>query len=85
MAKSKKPLGTRTLASRHTGLSAAQASRELEELNSIGIALSGTHDVERLLTLILHKAREITGADAGSLYLVEQDREQFEWRDAARG
>ncbi|MGC2527130.1 MAG: HD domain-containing phosphohydrolase [Candidatus Acidiferrum sp.] len=72
MAKSKKPLGTRTLASRHTGLSAAQASRELEELNSIGIALSGTHDVERLLTLILHKAREITGADAGSLYLVEQ-------------
>ncbi|MGC1418449.1 MAG: HD domain-containing phosphohydrolase [Candidatus Acidiferrum sp.] len=73
MAKSKKPLGTRTLASRHTSLSAAQASRELEELNSIGIALSGTHDVERLLTLILHKAREITGADAGSLYLVEQD------------
>ncbi len=73
MAKSKKPLGTRTLASQHTGLSAAQASRELEELNSIGIALSGTHDVERLLTLILHKAREITSADAGSLYLVEQD------------
>lgn len=72
MAKAKKPLGKRTVASRRTGLSAAQASRELEELNSIGIALSGIHDVERLLTLILHKAREITGADAGSLYLVEQ-------------
>lgn len=87
MAKSKKPLGTRTLASRHTGLSAAQASRELEELNSIGIALSGTHDVERLLTLILHKAREITGADAGSLYLVEQDAGSLNGatQDAANG
>jgi HD-GYP domain-containing protein (c-di-GMP phosphodiesterase class II) len=29
--------------------------------------------VEQLLTLILKKAREITGADAGSLYLVEQE------------
>jgi len=54
-------------------LSAAQASRELEDLNRVGIALSETRDVEHLLTLILQKAREITGADAGSLYLVEQD------------
>jgi HD-GYP domain-containing protein (c-di-GMP phosphodiesterase class II) len=53
-------------------LSAAQAGRELEELNRVGIALSETHDVERLLALILSKAREITGADAGSLYLAEQ-------------
>lgn len=72
MAKAKKPVSKRLAASRRTGLSAAQAGRELEELNSIGIALSGTHDVEHLLALILHKAREITGADAGSLYLVEQ-------------
>ena len=54
-------------------MSAAQASRELEDLNRVGIALSETRDVEHLLTLILQKAREITGADAGSLYLVEQD------------
>jgi len=58
---------------RANGLSAAQATRELEELNRIGIALSATRDVEQLLTLILQKAREITGSDAGSLYLVEQD------------
>lgn len=52
-------------------MSPAQAGRELEELNRIGIALSETRDVERLLELILRTAREITGADAGSLYLTE--------------
>ncbi len=72
MAKVKKPLRKRVTASRRTGLSAAQAGRELEELNRVGIALSETRDVERLLAMILLKAREITGADAGSLYLVEQ-------------
>src|ERR1700675_1632414 len=54
-------------------LNAAKATRELEELNRIGIALSETRDVEQLLALILQKAREITSADAGSLYLVEHD------------
>jgi HD-GYP domain-containing protein (c-di-GMP phosphodiesterase class II) len=72
MAKSKKSPRNKVAASRGTGLSAAQAGRELEELNRVGIALSETHDVERLLALILSKAREVTGADAGSLYLVEQ-------------
>jgi HD-GYP domain-containing protein (c-di-GMP phosphodiesterase class II) len=72
MAKSKKSPRKRVNASRGTGLSAAQAGRELEELNRVGIALSETRDVERLLALILSKAREVTGADAGSLYLVEQ-------------
>src|SRR5216684_5003182 len=54
-------------------LSATQSTRELEELNRIGIALSETRDVGLLLDLILRKAREITAADAGSLYLVERD------------
>jgi HD-GYP domain-containing protein (c-di-GMP phosphodiesterase class II) len=72
MAKAKKRLRKRAAAPRRAGLSAAQAGWELEELNRVGIALSETRDVERLLTLILQKAKEITGADAGSLYLVEQ-------------
>ncbi|HKN73859.1 MAG TPA: HD domain-containing phosphohydrolase [Candidatus Acidoferrum sp.] len=72
MAKPKKRLPKRVATSHRTGLSAAQAGRELEELNRVGIALSETRDVERLLALILSKAREITGADAGSLYLAEQ-------------
>ena len=60
-------------AARSGGLSAAKAARELEELNQIGIALSTTRDVEQLLKLILRRAIEITSADAGSLYLVEQN------------
>ena len=54
-------------------MSASRATRELEELNRIGIALSETRDVDQLLSLILQKTREITGADAGSLYLVERE------------
>jgi len=50
----------------------ARAEREMEMLNRIGIALSQTHEVGALLNMILMKAREITGADAGSLYLVEE-------------
>jgi len=45
--------------------------REMQELNEIGVALSAERDPERLLDLILRKSREITGADAGSLYLIE--------------
>jgi HD-GYP domain-containing protein (c-di-GMP phosphodiesterase class II) len=71
MAGSKKSPPRRVPRARKTKLSATKATRELEELNRIGIALSETRDVERLLELILRKAREITAADAGSLYLVE--------------
>ena len=49
------------------------AEREREQLNEIGVALSSQRNINVLLTLILKKAREITGADAGSLYLVEED------------
>jgi HD-GYP domain-containing protein (c-di-GMP phosphodiesterase class II) len=48
------------------------AERQREQLNEIGVALSSQHDLNVLLNLILAKAREITGADAGSLYLVEE-------------
>src|SRR6185312_3097797 len=46
-------------------------TREIQELNKIGAALSAEHRLDRLLELILTKCREITNADAGSLYLVE--------------
>jgi HD-GYP domain-containing protein (c-di-GMP phosphodiesterase class II) len=49
--------------------------REREELNEIGVALSSQREIGALLTLILSKTREITAADAGSLYLVEEDSE----------
>jgi HD-GYP domain-containing protein (c-di-GMP phosphodiesterase class II) len=54
--------------------------QEMEELNRIGVALSARQDLESLLTLILQKVREITGADAGSLYLVEEKDGQRQLR-----
>src|SRR6202158_6126632 len=51
-----------------------RAEHETEELNRIGVALSETRDVGVLLDMILAKARQITRADAGSLYLVEETR-----------
>ena len=49
-------------------------SRQLEELNRIGAALSAERDTARLLELIVTKARQITDSDAGSLYVVETVR-----------
>jgi HD-GYP domain-containing protein (c-di-GMP phosphodiesterase class II) len=72
MARTKKSRRQSVPRARKTALSATKATRELEELNRVGIALSETRDVEQLLDLILKKAREITAADAGSLYLVER-------------
>ncbi|MBI3450262.1 MAG: GAF domain-containing protein, partial [Acidobacteria bacterium] len=46
--------------------------KELRELNRIGIALSSERNRDALLAMILTKCREITSADAGSLYLVER-------------
>ena len=65
---------TRELEAR-LGLSASEKAAEktraqLEELHAIGIALSAERDHERLLNLILSKARVITSADAGALFLV---------------
>jgi HD-GYP domain-containing protein (c-di-GMP phosphodiesterase class II) len=51
-------------------------SQELHELNKIGVALSAERDIDKLLELILAKCREITVADAGSLYLVERGKER---------
>lgn len=53
----------------------AKRSRELKQLNEIGVALSAERDLDTLLDMILQKSREITRADAGSLYLVEEAEE----------
>ena len=50
-------------------------TREIQELNKIGAALSAEHHLDSLLELILTKSRRITNADVGSLYLVEAEEE----------
>ncbi|MBZ5515417.1 MAG: GAF domain-containing protein [Acidobacteriia bacterium] len=61
--------------SRRTAAQLHLVATELETLNKIGIALSTERSPDALLELILTKSREITGCDAGSLYLVEEDPE----------
>ncbi len=50
-----------------------RARYESSLLVDIGRALSQERDTQRLLDLILLRAREVTGADAGSVYIVEGD------------
>jgi len=48
-------------------------TQQMRELNKIGVALSAERNLKNLLELILTKAREFTGADAGSIYLVDRE------------
>ncbi len=47
----------------------------LNDLNAIGAALSSERDINRLLETILDSARKITNADAGTLYLVDAEKQ----------
>ena len=49
--------------------------KDQEDLIRIGRALSIEKDSEKLLRLILQLSKRITGADAGSIFLVEEDEE----------
>jgi HD-GYP domain-containing protein (c-di-GMP phosphodiesterase class II) len=62
-------------------LALARKSQELHELNKIGVALSAERDISKLLELILGKSREITAADAGSLYLVKRGKDENSTED----
>ena len=44
---------------------------QIHILNRIGIALSAERDLDRLLERIVKEARGFTGADAGTLYLLD--------------
>lgn len=50
----------------------------LERLNAIGIALSAEHEPKRLLEMILLGAKELTNADGGTLYTVQDNKLKFE-------
>ena len=54
---------------------------ELGELIEIARALTTEREIDRLLNLILEKARFVTGADAGSMYVVEGEDPQLSRRN----
>jgi HD-GYP domain-containing protein (c-di-GMP phosphodiesterase class II) len=47
-------------------------TRESEQLLQIGLALSSERDITKLQQLIVRSARELTNADSGSLFLIEE-------------
>jgi HD-GYP domain-containing protein (c-di-GMP phosphodiesterase class II) len=56
--------------------SIAAERHTIEQLLEIGMALSDCLDLTELLDLILTKSREITCSDAGSVYLIDRNRDQ---------
>ncbi|MBK9034051.1 MAG: GAF domain-containing protein [Myxococcales bacterium] len=59
-------------------LELAQAQHENRLLIETGRALSQQRDMASLLEIILRQARDVTGADAGSVYIVEGDDDAAE-------
>jgi HD-GYP domain-containing protein (c-di-GMP phosphodiesterase class II) len=59
---------------RWTKASMKHLLERVERLNQIGIALSAEKDPARLLEMILRGAKELTGADGGTLYSVTANR-----------
>lgn len=53
-------------------------SKNVKMVLQISRQLNGIRDVAKLLGLILEKAREVTQADAGSIYVVEKETDQKE-------
>ncbi len=54
----------------------ARTRGELRELTAVGMALMTERDPDRLLEKIVSKARQLTGSDAGSLYLVDRGEDE---------
>jgi len=50
---------------------------QIKKLSDIGRALSGVHDLNTLLEMIVDQARNFTNADAGTLYIVEDNTLRF--------
>lgn len=50
---------------------------QLETLNEIGIALSSERDLDTLLDLIVREAMNVTSAEGGTLFIVEDDQLYF--------
>jgi HD-GYP domain-containing protein (c-di-GMP phosphodiesterase class II) len=64
------------LAEARASASRTRIEGKLAQLNRVGMALMSERDPDVLLGLILSQARDLTGSDAGSLYLVEGEGEE---------
>ena len=51
---------------------------QIKKMSDIGRALSGVYDLNALLEMIIDQARSFTNADAGTLYIVEDETLRFQ-------
>jgi signal transduction histidine kinase len=58
----------------------AQSVRELRALGEVSQAVNSTLDLETVLTTIVAKAVELSGADAGTIYVFDDERREFRLR-----
>jgi HD-GYP domain-containing protein (c-di-GMP phosphodiesterase class II) len=72
------PGGEAALALVKAGWERAQDRRSMARLHEVGRALASEQDLDRLLDLILTKARELLRAEAGSIYLLNGEGERRE-------
>ena len=49
----------------------------VQKLTEIGTALSANENLDALLEMIVTEAKNLTGADGGTLYLLEKDELRF--------
>ncbi|MBV9969437.1 MAG: GAF domain-containing protein, partial [Xanthobacteraceae bacterium] len=61
----------------------AQSVRELQGLEEIGRAISSSLDLDAVLSTIVARAVEITGADAGAIFSYDRARGVFELAEAS--
>lgn len=59
-------------------LTTSDLQSRLEQLNAIGIALSGETNIDGLMETILTAAKSLVGADAGTLYIKRDEHLHFE-------
>ena len=58
--------------------------QKLDTLMVLGIELNRIHDIDILLERVLTRARQFVTADAGSIYIREDDRLDFAFKNACR-
>ncbi len=53
--------------------------KQIRRLTRIGTALSAERNIERLFEMIIEEAREFTGADGGTLYIMSDDKTELQF------
>lgn len=63
----------------HHGGAMLNDNQKLQSLTRLGIELNQVHDLDILMEHILSKARDFVGADAGSIYIKEDNELKFSY------